>query len=250
MPVSTARSLRIVLVRPKHPGNIGATARAMANAGLSDLVLVAPQVDPFSADARKMAARAEPILLGARIVDRLELALDGITFTAATSCRPGMFREQSQLSPRALVERALGISGRTAVVFGPEDYGLSNEDILRCDVTVRIPSHPRYESLNLAQAVMVVVHEWYAAVEAAAAPPAEPAPAAAARGEPADGALLAELIERFRSPLARIGYLNPQKPEQLLIALRGIFGKAQLSRQEAQIVIGLAQQIERFAEKR
>ncbi len=241
--------MRIVLVRAKHAGNLGATARAMANVGLSDLVLVAPQADRGSEEARKMSARAEPILLGARIVSRLEDALDGVRFVAATSCRPGLFRERAVLSPRQLAERLVAEPIPAAIVFGPEDYGLSNEDLMRCDATIRIPSHPGYESLNLAQAVMVCVYEWFAACEVARGSRVEPRAARPGRDKEADAALLATLIERFRGPLARIGYLNPDKPEQLLIALRSIFGRCALTRQDVQILMGLAQQIGWFADE-
>jgi TrmH family RNA methyltransferase len=242
---------RIVLVRPIHQANIGSVARAMANMGLHRLIVVAPQTDPFGPDARKMSARADQLLLGARVVDRLEDALAGAVLTVGTSCRAGMLRTQSQLSPRALGASVRTAPGPCAIVFGPEDQGLTNEDLLRCDATVRIPTSPDYPSLNLAQSVGIIAYELLSAQlpAADAERPTKGMRPDTDRGDPADGALLAEMIERFRRPLARIGYLDPQKPDKLLHALRGIAGRAGLTRQDAQILIGLAQQIDRFADE-
>jgi tRNA/rRNA methyltransferase len=124
-------------------------------------------------------------------------------------------------------------------VFGPEDHGLSNEDVLQCDATVRIPTHPDYESLNLSQAAMVIAYEWFIAGAAQVESTDE---------DLADGALLVRLMDKFRDSLSRIGYLNPQKPDHLLMALRGVFAKAQLTTQEAKTLMGLAQQIRKFAD--
>jgi tRNA/rRNA methyltransferase len=250
-----SQPVRIVLVRPKIAGNIGAVARIMANTGLRDLCLVSPQVDPVCKEARKLSARAEPILTSARVVERLEEALDGIEWTVAASCRPGIFRNQAQLSPREWAARFAAHPRSTALVFGPEDYGLTNEDLLRCDATIRIPSHEDYPSLNLSQSVMVLAYELFVAGleratdepwstgdhDGGSVTPEDP------RNAPADGAMLAQLMEKFREPLAQIGYLNPQDPDRLLIGLRNIFGKANLTRGDVHILMGLAQQIERFA---
>jgi tRNA/rRNA methyltransferase len=250
-----SRPVRIILVRPKIAENIGAVARIMANTGLRDLYVVSPQVDPFCKEARKLSARAEPILTSARVVERLKDALDGMEWTVAASCRPGIFRNQAQLSPRDWAARFTEQPRPTALVFGPEDYGLTNEDILHCDATIRIPSHKDYPSLNLSQSVMVLAYELFIATqERATAGPwtagrrdRGSATPEDSRNAPADGAMLAQLIDKFREPLARIGYLNPQDPDRLLIGLRNIFGKANLTRGDVQILMGLAQQIERFA---
>ncbi len=236
---------RIVLVRPQRQGNIGSAARVMANLGLHRLVLVAPQTDPFGPDARRMSARADHLLLRARVVDRLEDALAGVALTVATTCRTGAFRSLQPIPPRELSARVREAPGPAAILFGPEDQGLTNDDLLRCDATLSIATSSTYPSLNLAQSVAIVAYEL---TEAGRAPAAGP-PSRPGRSEPADGVLLAEMIERFRRPLARIGYLDPQKPDKLLRALRVMTGRARLNRQEAQILIGLAQQIDRFADE-
>ncbi len=235
----TQAALRIVLVRPKIAGNIGAVARILANTGIGELVIVAPPIDPKGHHARRQAARALNILDAARIVDRLEDALDTVAFTVAASCRPGMYRRQARRTPRELADDTRRRAGITAVVFGPEDFGLSNEDVLQCDATVHIPTHPDYPSLNLSHAVMIIAYEWFIASGAPVDSPDE---------DLADGALMARLMDKFRDSLSRIGYLNPQKPDHLLMALRGVFGKARLTTQEAKTLMGLAQQIRKFAD--
>jgi TrmH family RNA methyltransferase len=268
-----ARRARFVLVRPRKAGNIGAVARLLANVGLCDLVLVAPQTDPLGEEALRQSSRAEPILRAARVVGGLTEALDGVAWTVATTCRPGLYRAQAQLSPRELARSVVATPRRVAILFGPEDRGLTNEDLLCCDATLRIPTHPQYESLNLAQAAMIVAYELYvAAVDAGSdraegsnrpgdgpaliAPPTLVTPPAPGYEEydpeslrPADGAAIARMMEKFREPLAAIGYLDPQKPEHLLMALRSIFARASLTRRDVRTLIGLAQQIERFGEE-
>lgn len=237
--------MRIVLVRPKISGNIGSVARSMANTGLEELFIVAPQCDPHHRDAMAMASRAKPLLQTAHVVNDLDHALHGVSLIAGTSCRAGVFREQSAHSPRAWAQRLMKQHDTAAVLFGPEDFGLSNDDLTRCDVTISIPSHEEYRSLNLAHAVLIVAYEYFAAGQESAPPTPSITNTSA---QPADGALKAQMIERFRGPLARIGYLNPQDPDRLLIGLRNIFGKTNLTRCDVQMLMGLAQQIEKFAE--
>lgn len=236
---STDAALRIILVRPKIAGNIGAVARILANTGIDELVIVAPAIDPKGHHARKQACRAEHILDAARVVDHLADALHDVTFTLAASCRSGIYRKQARRTPRELADEARHRAGITAVVFGPEDFGLSNDDVLQCDATVHIPTHPDYESLNLSHAVMIIAYEWFIAGDVQVETTDE---------DLADGALVARLMDKFRDSLSRIGYLNPQKPDHLLMALRGVFGKARLTTQEAKTLMGLAQQIRKFAD--
>ncbi len=239
----TLERIRIVLVRPKVAGNIGGAARAMANMGLTDLVLVAPQADLQDRRARQRSARAAPLLMSARVVDRLDEALADVHWTAGTSHRGGMYREAIETNPRAMAGAAIERihdGQRVAVVFGPEDHGLDRTDVLACDAVVRIPSHEGYPSLNLATAVMVCAYELFvASSESVRAQP--PAP------ERADGAMMVRLMDKLRAALLELGYLRPQNPEHLLSALRAVLSRAELSVAEAQILMGLAQQIQEFA---
>jgi tRNA/rRNA methyltransferase len=254
-------NVRIVLVRTSKAGNIGAVARAMANMEMSDLWLAAPRCDHLSHESRRRSTKGEPILHAARVVSELPEALQGVTYTVAASCRGGVYREQIEMSPRQAAEelRSRAGSGGVALVFGPEDSGLRSDEVLACDAVVRIPSNPAYPSLNVAQAVMVCAYEVYVAAgaerEAAAGATGHPTGAAAGRtflgagaARPADAVTMHQLMKKLESALLRIGYLRPEHPEHLLFPIRAILGRAGLSQTEAQILIGLAQQIQEYSD--
>ena len=151
--------VRIVLVEPSHPGNIGASARAMKTMGLEELVLVAPRDFP-SAEATARASGADDVLARARVVDSLADAIGDCGFVAGASAR---LRHLSwpAADPRrgaaTLWERSLYTT--VAMVFGPERSGLTNEDLGRCNQVVHIPANPAYSSLNVAMAVQVLCYE-------------------------------------------------------------------------------------------
>ncbi|MFY9314882.1 MAG: RNA methyltransferase [Burkholderiales bacterium] len=149
--------MRIVLCRPSHPGNIGAAARAMKTMGLSDLRLVKPERYP-APEAQWMATNASDVLLNSRIHEDLQGALSDCVAAFALSALP---REWSTpvLAVRAAAARAAELGGPVAFVFGNEQAGLTNEEMLACQYLVHIPANPEFSSLNLAQAVQVVAYE-------------------------------------------------------------------------------------------
>ncbi|MCC6212304.1 MAG: RNA methyltransferase [Burkholderiales bacterium] len=150
-------SLRIVLCRPSHPGNIGAAARAMKTMGLSDLRLVTPEKFP-APEAQWMATHAQDVLQGAKIHAGLGEAIADCVAAFALSARPREWSTQV-LDARAAAARAAALDGPVAFVFGNEQAGLTNEEMLACQYLVHIPSDPGFSSLNLAQAVQVVAYE-------------------------------------------------------------------------------------------
>jgi tRNA/rRNA methyltransferase len=240
-------NIRIVLVRPKFADNIGAVARAMANTGINELVLVAPRQDPLSREARRLSARAEPILHAARTVQRLPDALQDIAYTVGTSCRRGLYREQIEVDPETMAERVIARADQlaVAVLFGTEDHGLTNEELLHCDAVMRIPSSDAYPSLNLAQAVMVTTYELFRAAACRRRAAALSAPTE----DIADAATMARLMDKFRRSLLRIRYLHGENPEHLLFPFRAVLARAQITNKEARILMGMAQQIEEYAEQ-
>ena len=151
--------VRIVLVETSHPGNIGASARAMKTMGLDELVLVAPREFP-SAEATARASGADDVLARARVVGSLAEAIADCGFVAGASAR---LRRLSWplVDPRrgaaSLWRHAPDTS--VAMVFGPEHSGLTNEDLGRCNQVVHIPANPAYSSLNVAMAVQVLCYE-------------------------------------------------------------------------------------------
>ena len=152
-------NVRIVLVEPTHPGNIGAVARAMRTMGLRDLRLVGPRRYP-SAEATERAAGAFDVLDRARVDGDLSEALADCTWAVAATARPRRL-EWVQLDPaqagRELVRRA--VSGPVAAVFGRESAGLSNDEIDHCQAVLRIPTAPDFRSLNIAAAVQIAAYE-------------------------------------------------------------------------------------------
>src|SRR6185295_8305305 len=149
--------IRIVLCRPSHPGNIGAAARAMKAMGLSDLRLVAPEKFP-APEARWMATNAIDVLDRAQVHATLAEAISDCDQAFALSART---REWSTpvLDARTAAARAAEADGDVAFVFGNEQAGLTNEEMLACQTLVHIPANPEFSSLNLAQAVQVVAYE-------------------------------------------------------------------------------------------
>jgi TrmH family RNA methyltransferase len=157
--------VRIVLIDPSHPGNIGSVARAMKNMALADLVLVRPRSFPH-AEAIALAAGADDILAGARIVDSVAEAIADCAFIAGTTSRPRSYSWEFT-TPRDVAGRivALPRENRAALLFGSERYGLGTEDLNYCNVLVRIPANPEYCSLNLAMSVQLIAYEIFMARE-------------------------------------------------------------------------------------
>jgi tRNA/rRNA methyltransferase len=171
-------SIRIVLVAPAGPLNIGSVARVMKNFGLRQLVLVNPQCDPLGDEALQMAVHAKDLLRDARRVNTIPEALAGCTHAIATTARQRGFHaplESPQTALPALLDVDLNAElnaanpvGDRALLFGPEDRGLSNEELTYAQQFITIPTDPGYSALNLAQAVAVCCYELYRASQPSA----------------------------------------------------------------------------------
>ncbi|MFC3907871.1 RNA methyltransferase [Legionella dresdenensis] len=226
-------SVRIVLVATTHPGNIGATARAMKTMGFSRLYLVTPKIFP-DLRANEMAAGADDILANCVVVDSLDNALQGCHLAIATSARPrDLALEGLTTTELADMVARNSDSSEIAIVFGREHAGLTNEELLRCNYHVNIPSNPEYSSLNLAQAVQIIVYELRMKL-------LSPAGQVACRQEPqAD----IEEIERFYQHLAEvlkeINFLKPENGKRLQQRLRRLFNRARLEQMEVNILRGI-----------
>jgi tRNA (cytidine32/uridine32-2'-O)-methyltransferase len=226
--------IRIVLVAPSHPGNIGATARAMKNMGLTQLVLVSPREFPH-AEAIARASGADDVLAGARIVPTLQQALRDCGFIAATTSRE---RDQyfQVLDVRDAAPRIVAEARRApaAVVFGAERTGLTNEELEAAHVLIRIPSSPAYTSLNLAMAVQLVAYELYRASGArvpASAPPAAPL---------ATTQEMQHLFTHFQTVLLEIDFRDrTQSGTHLMARIRRFLQRAQLDQNEVHILRGI-----------
>ncbi len=235
-----------VLVRTKAAGNIGAAARALANMGLADLRLVAPDAS-WDRVASEMAAHGREVLRNSAVYPDLEAALHDCVMSIGTTCRPGLYRSGAQPLRPAIAEMTQHkFDGRVAFVFGPEDYGLSNDDLRYCQRLITIPTAPQYRSINLAQAVMLVAYELFMASSAVPAP-REPS----LRDSLTAAARVPEIemmVARMEKALVAIGFLAAGATERIMFALRAIFGRSGLNRRELDILNGIAHQIGWFAE--
>lgn len=155
------KDLAVILVRPRFPENVGMAARAMANMGVSELILVAPERPVLEKGAPLATPQGLPILEAAREFAGLAEALAPFTLAFGATARTGG-RRRYLLTPEkvALEARACVRSGgRAALVLGPEDRGLTNEEVDLCPRLVTIPTPAEHSSLNLAQATLLLLYE-------------------------------------------------------------------------------------------
>jgi len=222
--------VRIVLIDPSHPGNIGSVARAMKNMALSDLVLVRPRSFPH-ADAIALAAGADDILGHARIVATVAEAIGDCGFIAGTTSRPRSYYWEFA-TPRDVAGRITGLptENRAALLFGSERYGLGTDDLNHCNVLVRIPANPEYCSLNLAMSVQLLSYELLMAREQPQSHIQLELPLAPS----AD-------VEHFYAHLQQVmGEIDfDDRTGHLMERLRRLFNRAQLDRNELNILRGL-----------
>jgi tRNA/rRNA methyltransferase len=246
--------IRLVLHRPQSAENLGAVARVMKNFGLAELAVVAPASwdgpprqggpglarDDVLARAARLARHAGDVLDRLTVHTDLRSALGPATWTCGTTSRAAQGRPQ--LEPRQIGEelwRRSG-SGAVAVVFGEERRGLSDAELTLCQAVCTIPTHPDYDSMNLAQAAAVVCYEIALAARAAAPPAAPPGM------EPARHATVEALWDLARTVLGRTGYLNPQNPEHILAELRQVLARADPTQREVELLAAALRAVERM----
>jgi len=234
---------RVVLVRPRIAANVGATARVMRNMGLTQLVLVAPEADPTDPQARQLSTHGEEILGRARTVPDLSGALADCLFVAGTSARTGgPYRRQNVARPAEVMPRLIEFSdnGPTALVFGPEPSGLTDEEVTRCHYLVHVPTDEAYPALNLAQAVAICSYELRRAwLQRARNTTQAEAPAAFVEQE--------RMCQSLQAALEDIHFLYGGKAGPLMHALRHLIGRAGPTKMEIDVLLGLARQLRWFA---
>jgi tRNA/rRNA methyltransferase len=225
--------ITIVLQGPRYPENIGSAARAICNMGISRLIVVNPENwDPrrirllATHAAAHVVAEIEP-------VDNLKEALAPFNYVVGTTARRG--RHRQMMTPRTLAEHLVPISreNQVAIVFGPEDRGLTNEDLQLCHGLINIPTAD-FSSLNLAQAAMVVCYELHAASLKAAD---SFAPRLASRHE-LDG-----MYQQLKDILINIDYIKPDNPDYWMHKIRQFGTRMQLKAREVSIIRGMCRQI-------
>lgn len=218
----------------KHPGNIGSAARAMFNMGLKHLILAAPQC-AISEESYRLAKSGKEVLDTARTFRSLKSALRGFRLLVGTTGKSGGYRAPAH-ALRSLIPRILDHAEqqKVAILFGPEDTGLVDDDLRLCQLLIRIPTQHKANSINLAQAVMIVCYEILLG---------------SLKREPARVPRLASLThveamyEQLEKALLDIGFLQPQNARHMMLNLRQMFGRAGLEPSDVGILRGIARQI-------
>lgn len=227
----------VVLVRPQLAENIGMAARAMLNCGLDELRLVAPDEPPDHPRAIAAATHADGVLRAARVFATLDEAV-GDLHTVFATCprRRGMVKEV--VTPRAAAAQMRALSaagGRPGILFGPERTGLESDEVSVAEVQVSIPLNPGFNSLNLAQAVLVMGYEWWQA--------ADETPdrvLVANRAVPATKSELLGFFSRLEGALDACGFLrDPEMRPTMVRNIRAIFQRAGLMRHEVNTLQGI-----------
>lgn len=247
------RKIRIVLVEPAGALNVGSVARVMKNMGLQQLVLVSPHCDPMADEAQRMAVHAVDILENTRVVSTVPEALAGCQKAIATTAR-------SRSLETVLETPKQGLSGLlnqpSALMFGPEDRGLSNEELNYAQRFIRIPSSSAYPVLNLAQAVTVCCYELFQLAglknesqtirdQPQLRTSVDPT---INETEPQQLSATIEILEGYYQQLEAllldIGYLYPHTANRRMEKFRRIFNRANLSKTEVAMLRGILSQVE------
>ena len=238
-------NIRIVLVEPAGELNLGSIARIMKNMGLTNLVLVNPMCDRNSEDARRMAVHAVDVLEKATVVDSLPIALEGCQRAIATTVRSRSV--PIQLEPAsATLPWLLTPNVQSALLFGAEERGLSNDELKYAQRFVCIPSNPDYPSLNLAQAVAICSYELYQAwLKIKDDPKAEiisaPQQVTVSTNAPID--VLEGYYQHLETLLLEIGYLLPHTAPVKMEKFRRLYNKANLQPEEVAMLRGILRQV-------
>ena len=262
---------RFVLIETSHAGNVGAAARALKTMGFDDLVLVRPRWPNVlrKEETIQRASGALDVLAKARVVETLDEALQGMSHLCATAMTPRDFgpptrtpRQHFELllkgelakpaasapeadwtektiEPSATSAGAVSLSNESGVafLFGCERFGMSNEDVYRCDVALSIPSNPQFGSLNLGSAIQVIAYDWREALGGFPVVEHTPQP------QRADAAQIGGMLSHWEQALTHIGFLDPDAPKKLIPRLNQMFNRAQLTQEEIHILRGVAKRM-------
>lgn len=244
-----AEGVVIVLVHPLHPGNVGATARAMANLGLKRLVVVDPPCFDMER-ARWMASGGRDILEAARFVATVDEAVEGCTWAVGATARKRRW-EWPVLNPRSLAANAFEREGPVAILFGREDHGLDNDSLTWCQTALRIPTAGE-PSLNLAQAVLMTCSALF---DHALDEGLVPKDSVVRQGKRSGGGALSStprpperlgdlavqrrVVDLGVELLSETPYMLGRNPEQVTVTLAQLLGRAEPTKVELEILLGM-----------
>ena len=231
-------NIRIVLVEPSHNGNIGSTARAMLNMGLTDLWLVNPQ-NEIDDIALTLSCHAIDVVKNAKIVESLTDALDGVDFVVGTSARVRRVSlpiESISAVATTVINRVSEKDEKIAILFGRERIGLLNEELLMSNVHAFIPSNEGYTSLNLAQAVQLVAYEIFK--QNLEYTSSRQVPEYSQVHESATANERLGLYKHFENEMIKSGFLDKDNPGYVVDKLKRLFQRNELETHEVNILRG------------
>ncbi len=231
-------NIRVVMVETTHPGNIGATARAMKTMGYNNLYLVKPKIYP-NAEATARAAGADDILSKAVVCDSLEEALQGCVAVVASTARPRTI-SHAVFTPREYAPKLYEMVklGPVALVFGRESSGLSNEELEYCNVILQIPTNPEFSSLNVASAVQILCYEFIQLLQLEDADKIDAGSDDKEKTRLATADEMNYFYEHLEQSMIDVGFLNPEQPRKLIRRLKSLFNRAHLDENEVSILRG------------
>ena len=233
-------NIHIILAKPQIPENIGAVARAMTNMGMAHLVLVSPNNCDLSRVLKMATGSSIDVVEQMEVYDDLGKALGPFQYIVGTTARLGT-RRPAMAAPRQLAQDLIPISqeNRVAILFGPEDRGLSNAQLRHCHKIVTINT-ASFSSLNLAHAVMIVCYEIFMASRE---------PDATSLPRLANSFELEGMYGHLREVLMKIGFLNPQNPEHWMTNIRRFLSRLPLRAREVKVIRGVCRQIDWYSEQ-
>ncbi len=249
----------IVLVKPQLGQNIGMTARAMANFALADLRLVAPRDGWPNPEAQSAAAGADGVLNEAGIFEGTAAAITDLNYVCATTARTRdtVKHVLSPASAAAELRSRIAEGQKCGILFGSEQSGLDNDDVALADALVMAPVNPKFASLNLAQAVLIVAYEWFRQAEGGVLGRQTEFDGPAREGmqmhrtRPATRAELVAFFEHLEGELDAAGFLYPpEKRPQMVQNLRNLFLRAGATEQEVRTLRGVVSSLTRARKAR
>jgi tRNA/rRNA methyltransferase len=228
--------ITIVLKGPKHAGNVGSVARCAKNMGIANILVVNGRELPPAEMKQTATHFASEGVDQIQYFDDLRKALEGFEFIVGTTARLGAARGPV-MTPREMAKSLVDLSrnNRVALLFGPEDTGLSNEDVRLCHSLVSIPTSKQLRSINLSHAVMILCYEIFIAQ----------------RGDPetftprlATVAEIEGMYGQIKVLLQKIGFINPQNPEYWMLHIRRFFSRMRLTSREIKMIRGVCRQLD------
>jgi tRNA/rRNA methyltransferase len=236
-----SKNVFVILCRPRYPENIGAAARAMCNMGFDQLLVVDPQNCDLTRILKMATHAASTVVEKMQVYEDLQTALEPLNYVVATTARLGGQRQSVVPSDRLAPElAAITENNRVGLVFGPEDRGLTNEDLRLCHRLVNIPT-AEFSSLNLAQAVMIICYE----LRRDRSDKSKPFTPRLANRHELDG-----MYAQLKDVLVKISYIQPDNPDYFMNTIRQFGTRLKLRAKEVSIIRGICRQINWYGEKR